>query len=192
MLYSLIIVSILFFTNCSIKEKQITFIENNTNTLSKTLNDNKWTSYTNLEYGFTINYPRALGGNKLKVTSQKNKFFIEGLNGLNSEFKIPITVQVNVQNREDLEAFIKKQYGDSCRLGDINENPNEFGLHSINILNSPNHDCWVNWIVYLLYSPEKKKAVSMDLGQEPALFEYINDKLIDYSEETLESFRFIN
>lgn len=181
-----IIVSVLLLTGCTTQPEEVVD--------TKSIVEKEWTTYTNDEYGFSIDYPSDLSGNKLSITQAGNKFAVVGLNGINAEFKVPFMVKLNVQSEEDLTKFIKEKYGQTCELAEVLYDEPGDGLYTVNILmdDSLGEGCWVNWITLLKYSPEKQKAVAIDLGQEPPMFEMGDSELIDYTRKTADSFKFID
>lgn len=118
-----------------------------------------WTTYQNDEYGFSVSYPIAFGGNPVNIIQEGNKFFIRGKNTVGNEFEIPITIGTNVKSEEDIDQFIKQKYGSSCKLAEVHYDDSKDGFFPVSAYTGQDEDppCWINWVTIMKFSPEKQK-----------------------------------
>ncbi|PIZ70844.1 hypothetical protein COY07_06065 [Candidatus Peregrinibacteria bacterium CG_4_10_14_0_2_um_filter_43_11] len=159
--------------------------------------ENNWGTYINNEYSFELGYPKTLWGNEVQIDQIGDNFFIKGKRAVNWNFEVPFTIGLNIETEKDLDQFLKEKYGKECELSKIYyDKPNRNGLYPVEMkATDASGDCWVNWIVSLQYSPEKKKIVAINLGQEPPLVDPIEgkpDEYTDYNKEIIDRFNFIN
>jgi hypothetical protein len=174
--------------------------------------ENGMLSYVNEELGYSFMYPSAtLHDDKVEILKNGNVVMIEGaVEAYSTEFLekegsdyekksgTPLAFLVeDVASEEELNAFIVNTYGEDCSAGEMTESdvPGEFWVDInagdlVDEIGFPK--CFVNYITYLKYSPEKGKVASWDLGQDYNLgFEEENDKGRLYDELVSESFRFL-
>ncbi|MFA7686111.1 MAG: hypothetical protein WCX95_04925 [Candidatus Gracilibacteria bacterium] len=99
----------------------------------------------------------------------------------------------DVANDSELNTFVKEQYGSGCEVGAKNISTQE-GVYDVSIqadLGDLGKDqCFLNYMTVLKYYPEKKEAISWDLGQSST---FAGDKFqqIVYDLEMVKSFKFI-
>ena len=81
----------------------------------------------------------------------------------------------DVENDADLDKFIKSNYGPGCALGEKYPWEYESGVFEVGI-KKPDPDinmdpsCYTNYLSARLYDPEKRKLISINLGQESTFF----------------------
>ena len=151
----------------------------------------KWSTYTNKEYGFTIDYPKELNGESVVITQDKNVFKLQGKNPVGNEAEIPITIGTNIRYKKDIEKFIKNTYFEGCEVKDVLYTELNNGLVPVDIAGTDgNGECWINWITFVKFSPGYNKIVSIDLGQEPPFNEKVNGEIQSYNMEIVNSFKF--
>lgn len=102
----------------------------------------------------------------------------------------------NIKNESELDKFIKDNYGSECSVKS-KTSWNQNGVYEINIQaeNSKeegiNPNCPLNYAYKVLYSPEKNKVISIDLGQECTFGTNPNEKSYKcYDENMINSFKF--
>jgi len=106
-----------------------------------------------------------------------------------------------VENEDELDKFIKENYGSGCEAKDKKfweTDYNQSGVYDISVggegdnmkTNLGNTSCAGAWTIRykVLYFPEKNKVMSVKLGQEPTFFN--NSHTVAYDERMISSFRF--
>jgi len=103
-----------------------------------------------------------------------------------------ITIR-EVKNDEELEEFIKENYGQSCKLKQKVSSEQE-GVYDawIESFRSAEEgiekECFINYAKVLKYYPDGNRVVSWPLGQA---FSFYKEVGVEYDEEMVKSFRFI-
>ncbi len=74
------------------------------------------------------------------------------------------------ESEKDVEAFIKREFGQACELGQVLE-ANENGIQDVDVLGTgpdvpENEMCFINWITVVKYDPIAKKLAKWDIGQD--------------------------
>ena len=101
-------------------------------------------------------------------------------------------VIAKVENDNELEGFIKTNYGSGCKIGTKSLSPT--GTYDVKILGDgldlSETKCPINFVYALKYSPELHKAATWGVGQE-VVFSSANYKQ-NYDSEMINSFKFTN
>ncbi|MCK4473989.1 hypothetical protein KAU40_01860 [Candidatus Parcubacteria bacterium] len=102
----------------------------------------------------------------------------------------------NVKNEDELDKFIKENYGSGCFARD-KKSWGQDGVYDITIggwdewEDLGTTDCPVNYIYKILYAPEKNKLMAVNLGQDCNFFNYLDTEFYQcYDEEMINSFKF--
>jgi hypothetical protein len=106
-------------------------------------------------------------------------------------------VIATIRNKDELDKFIKENYGPKCLIG--KENPwKQEGVYEIIVRGEEENweltdlettTCPLNYSYKVLYAPEKNKAMSVELGQECTFKADPYGKKC-YDEDILSSFKF--
>jgi hypothetical protein len=105
----------------------------------------------------------------------------------------PWQIKVRTVNDEDeLLQFVQEQYASGCTIASQIESDQQPGVFDIE-LNTTSPDepeessCFINWGHVIKYSPDQKKAVQWDLGQDASFF---SPSGTAYDQQIIDSFRF--
>lgn len=169
----------------------------------------KWNTFTDDQYGFSIDYPNTIKGYKLNIDQKEctgsdsksislihpcTNFSIKASGKDDREFGMSLTVELNIENEGNLNEFIQNEFGSTCKLAKIDySSPLENDLYKVDIAENDEESCSIDRIVK--YSPKEKKAVVMELDHTPLFSEPVESvvgEYIDYTNETINSFHFIN
>lgn len=98
----------------------------------------------------------------------------------------------NVEDKEDIRAFLKKRYYLGCDIAEMTPS-NVEGLFDVETTHSSpeapeNENCFINWRTVNKYSPERKLIASWDLGQD---INFMGPSQEAYDDEMVASFRFL-
>jgi LysM repeat protein len=170
-------------------------------------------AYRNDKLGFEINIPKKVDDGPIKTIESgdalwivaENSSYIEELKQFNSsvsDFKkvagIPWAILVKtVNNDQELNQFIKDRYGKDCSLGQKqpSSQPGIFDVQIDTGDGEAGEGCFLNWILFIKYSPEQNKVAAWDMGQDARFYssEEVNVDGADtyYDQEMAESFKFI-
>ncbi|MDF1498244.1 MAG: hypothetical protein P1P85_02730 [Patescibacteria group bacterium] len=110
-------------------------------------------------------------------------------------FLTRVFVFENITNENELDKFIKDNYGSECFINNkLQWNQNNIYEIDIQGKESPegiNPKCPLNYVYKVLYSPENNKAMSVKLGQECGFTTDYNSKdYICYDKKMIDSFEF--
>jgi hypothetical protein len=171
-------------------------------------NDDVWAEYINENAGYAFSYPKKDDNwGDVEVVENGDVAMIAGYPDYVKDFKqrtdvsntekaqgIPMAFAVrDVANENEAEQFIKDVYGEACGMGELNESDRE-GEFWVSIETGDEMDeesgfpkCFINYITFVKYSPEKGKIASWDIGQD-VNFQY-QDETLDFV--IRDSFRFL-
>lgn len=100
----------------------------------------------------------------------------------------------NVENEEELTAFLRREYGSGCSAGEKNETAQQgvydvsINTHAESLDDSAFENCPVNYAVFLRYVPAQKKMFYLTLGQDVSFIADDTGSEV-YDVRMLESFR---
>jgi len=151
--------------------------------------------YISQEYYYISKFDSAL-----RKHMGECKKTIERPKGLKPRLGWAIVIKT-VENEDELDKFIKENYGSGCEAKDKKfweTDYNQSGVYNISIggegdnmkTNLGTTSCAGAWTTRhkVLYFPEENKVMSVKLGQEPTFFN--NSHTAAYDEKMIDSFKF--
>ena len=155
--------------------------------------------YISQEYYYISKYDNEL--HKYVGECKKTIYSLESLRNDYSGWAI---VMKTVENEDELDKFIKENYGSGCEAEDKKfweTDYNQSGVYDISVggegdnmkTNLGNTSCAGAWIerYKVLYFPEENKVMSVKLGQEPTFWNNPHTPPHQaYDEKMIDSFRF--
>lgn len=169
-----------------------------------------WQAYRNDRLGFEINIPKKVDNGPIQTIENGDALWVVSENGdpmdryskqFNSSVSdfervvgIPWAMLVKtVNNDQELEQFIKDRYGKDCNLGEKQQSslPGTFDVQVDAGNREPGEGCFLNWILFIKYSPEQHKVAAWDIGQDVNFATNADGTFVSYDFEMANSFKFI-
>ncbi len=150
-------------------------------------------AYISEEFYYDMPWDNEL--NKAAGPCKKYIYSLESLKAGDTWLARTIKIQ-HIKNDNDLNKFIKDNYGSGCFAGKKIPWEQQKGVFEIEIEGGDELDlgttvCPLNFTLKILYAPQKNKAMTVILGQECGFGTDTNSKSYKcYDEEMINSFRF--
>lgn len=139
--------------------------------------------------------------NSLEYLKSQREITVDINNGVSlksNPFLTKVFVIKDIKNDTELNKFIKDNYGSECFVKDKKLWRRD-GIYEINIEGKDytkgiNPNCPLNYVYKILYTPEKNRVMSVNLGQECGFgTRYVSEESYKcYDGEMIDSFRFID
>lgn len=202
-------VSSLFFSACTYEaryEDQEEIMEDHMNEMMGDDHFGMMREYVNEDLGYSFMYPIyddhwgevdiLENGDAVKIEAfekDSEEFLSRTGDDIAKTYGMPFGFAVrDVADEEEVDQFIKDVYGPTCSMGELTQSPIE-GEFWVGIDKGDELDengipmCFVNYITFVRFSPEKGKVASWDMGQD---YNFVYQGEI-YDEKISDSFRFL-
>ncbi len=136
------------------------------------------------EFIYELSKPKTLNNVTYFGTCQKKSNTLSGLKTTQKSWHI---LAKTVPTKEDLETFVKTQFGAGCSVGTMTSTAANNKVYDVKIegdgLEMPETLCGVNYIYVLKYVPEAKMVYTYNLGQaysfskDPGGSEYYDEEM---------------
>jgi hypothetical protein len=145
--------------------------------------------YRSEELGIAFEYPAHL----ININRKGNSIYLENKTYSSAVFMASPIIVEEISDEQELETFIKEQFGDTCTI-EKERSENIEHIYNINIIGDgkmlhEGSQCFINYVEVTKYSDRYDKVFTWSLGQACNVLEGSNNC---HDDDIKESIRFIN